>query len=164
MKNNYSQTRLTIRELKKALVLENHKEEQSGIFNNKTLEMARQIIENDVVFTNLPYGYQDENGKVVLVGYPSVFNHMLALYFPEEMGVSLERTETALLGDKKVAVKDLTGSFNNIMLLKQDIEKSGATKEELDQLNEIVSRYNDYGISFVIYTTKEQAFLANTLI
>lgn len=164
MKDNYSQTKLTIHELKNALVLEKHKEEQSGIFNNTTFEKARQIVENDIVFTNLPYGYQDENGKVVLVGYPSVFNHILALYFPEEMGVDSGRTETTIFGDKKVAVKDLTGSFNNIMLLKQDIEKSGATKEELDQLNEIVSRYNYYSITFVIYTTKEQAFLANTLI
>jgi hypothetical protein len=162
--NNHHQTKLTIRELKNALVIKNHKEEQSGIFNNTTFEKARQIIENDVVFTNLPYGYKDDNGKIVLIGYPSVFNHMLALYFPEEMGVDVERTETTLFGDKKAAIKDLTGTFNNIMLLKQDIEKSGATKEELDQFNEIISRYNDYGITFVLYTTKEQAFLANTLI
>ena len=164
MLHNHTKTLLDVRELKNTIVLENHKDEQSGIFNNRTFEKARAIIENQIVFSNMPFGYKDDNGKIVLVGYPSVFNHILALYFPEEMGVELKRTETHIYNDKSFTVKDLTASFNQIMLLKENAEKDGLPEESLIQLHEIINYYNEYKINFVIYNTKEQALIAYNLI
>lgn len=163
MLQNHTKTLLDVRELKNTIALENHKDEQSGIFNNRTFDQARAIIENQIVFSNMPFGYKDDNGKIILVGYPSVFNHILALYFPEEMGVELKRTETSISDNKSFSVKDLTASFNQIMLLKENSKKEGIPLEDLDRLNEIINHYNEYKINFVIYNTKEQALNAYNL-
>ena len=164
MKKNHVKTTFRLRELKHALNLDVHKNEHSGIFNNKTFIDANNVIAQKVVLNNSPYGYLDENGKLVLLGYSSMFSHMLALYFPEEMGVELKRTEITTYADNKVPVKDLIIPDEDIITAIEEAQKNGVPEKDVKRLNYMLNVYNDFEVDIIIYNEKEQAEFASYLV
>ena len=69
-----------------------NKEQQCGMFKNTVIESAKNMISLNLVPSITPIGYMDENiNKIVLVKQSDIFNHMLALLFPDEMGFTLSR-------------------------------------------------------------------------
>jgi hypothetical protein len=164
MKKNHVKTTFLLRNLKYALNLDVHKNEHGGIFNNKTFTDANNVIAHQVVLNNSPYGYLDEDGKLVLVGYSSMFSHMLALYFPEEMGVELKRTEIITYAENKVPVKDLMLPEEDIIAAIDKARENDVPKKDVKRLNHMFKAYNDFEVDIIVYDTKEQAEFASFLV
>jgi type III secretory pathway lipoprotein EscJ len=89
---------------------------------------------------------------------------MLALYFPEEMGVDVERTEIITYAENKVPVKDLMLPEEDIIAAIDKARENDVPEKDVKRLNYIFKVYNDFEVDIIVYDTKEQAEFASFLV
>ncbi len=156
---------LTMAEIKKYIDIVPHSKEQSGMFKNSSIQSAQEIISHSIVPSFMPICYLEEKTKkFVIVHQSDIFNHMLALYYPEDMDIKKERVE--ILHDNSLEralhVNDLISTEKYTELL-EEMKKNNASNDEIEKLKRFSSKFASYSIPVIVYNNAELAYLASSI-
>lgn len=155
----YNITYLNAVELDSLIDISLHREQQSGVFKNSTLDAAKDMLLSGISPSIMPIAYRDkESNKLVIVRQSEVFNHMLAIYFPEQMGIKLDRI-------KLNSIKLIDFYIHNVisttkwLKMKDQLVENGATDLEVEGFLYFVDKYIKYQFPVIVY---EDHYLAHT--
>lgn len=156
---------LTMAEIKKNIDIVSHSKEQSGMFKNSSIQSAKEIISHSIVPSFMPICYLEEKTKkFVIVHQSDIFNHMLALYYPEDMDIKKERVE--IFSDnslgRAININDLI-SEKRIRDLLEEMKNKNASNDEIEKLKRFSSKFASYSIPVIVYNNAELAYLASNL-
>ena len=156
---------LTMAEIKKNIDIVSHSKEQSGMFKNSSINSAKEIISHSVVPSFMPICYLDEKiEKFVIVRQSDIFNHMLALYYPEDMDIKKERVE--IFSDNSLGrVININNLISEKRLtdLLEEMKNKNASNEDIEKLKRFSSQFASYSIPVIVYNNAELAYLASNL-
>ncbi|MCY9861575.1 hypothetical protein OTK49_03460 [Vibrio coralliirubri] len=165
-KNNYELMSLTLTEFAKRIDITAHAEAQSEIFKNSTLAACHQAMIAGVAPATGLIAYRDnETNKLVAVHQSDMVNHLLALTFPDEMGIKHERTLYPFV--PRLGISAPTGVFKSTsdwIGFRRECEKEGVTEAEMRSVETVVDAFACYRLHLFIYRNRELALLAANLL
>ena len=137
-----------------------HADQQSGVFENSGLDLAQVMVVNGVIPAVLPIAYK-LGDKLNIIRQSDVFNHLLAIFYPTEMGINVDRALVNLIPNKdyKCSGSDFMKTSRWLKLRNTAID-SGLSEKDLEEMEQTVGKFWSYEIPFIIYKNEDLALLA----
>lgn len=164
-RNTYELSSFTVLEFGQRFDIKTHAEEQCGLFKRTTLEACHDAMLHGLAPASSVIAYLDkDSGKLVSVRQSDLVNHLLALTFPEEMGINAERTVFNFIPRLELsALTSIYKETNQWLNFRNKCEECGANNEEIHALETTLDAFSYYKIQVCIYKTRELALLASNL-
>lgn len=164
-RNNYELSSLTLLDFAQRFDINKLAEEQCGLFKRTTLEAGQEAMLHGLAPASGVIAYLDKDtGKLVSVRQSDLVNHLLALSFPEEMGIDPARTVFNFI--PRLELSDFISIYtktNQWLKFRNKCVESGANDEELHAVETTLDAFGHYKIQVYIYKTRELALLASNL-